>query len=74
MNIRNASLLEKAALQWWRQHRPLAFSEEDHLENPQINVATDVEKTLALAVARALKTRGTGSLAKAKGLDTRSRK
>ena len=44
--------LEKAAIAWWRSKRPVDWSQAEHLKNPTINVATEREAGLALAVAR----------------------
>jgi hypothetical protein len=62
MNISNSNPLERAALQWWRSHRPCAFSELEHMKNPTINLATDTDKRLARVVARTLMSRGSGNL------------
>lgn len=45
------------AVNWWKNKRPLSWSEEFHLENPDINCSTGTEKSLALAIAKALKER-----------------
>lgn len=65
MHILDASPVEKAALTWWRSKRPLAWSEAEHLANPKINTVLS-EQRVALAVAKALKARGVGSLEKAR--------
>lgn len=44
-----------AALAWWRMHRPLAYSEAEHIANPTINTTSESEKKLARAVAALLK-------------------
>lgn len=41
-----------AAIAWWKNHRPCSFSEAEHLAEPAINTANDVEKRLARAVAK----------------------
>lgn len=73
MKINKASPLEKAALVWWRDHRPCSFDEAEHLKNPTINTTTDTEKRLARSVARTLRTRGSGQPQPASGwkVDTR---
>jgi hypothetical protein len=40
-----------AAYLWWKGHRPIHYSEADHLNAPVINTTTDTDKTLAIAVA-----------------------
>ena len=40
----------RAAMNWWRSRRPLAFSLKDHLENPTVNT-TLKESALARACA-----------------------
>lgn len=67
MKIIDASPLEKAALAWWRSHRPCSFSETEHLKNPTINLPNDSEKKLARSVARTLKDRGLGQPQPASG-------
>lgn len=40
-----------AALYWWRQHRPVAWTEREHLDNPTINCIGVTEKQLAFSCA-----------------------
>ena len=40
---------------WWRAHRPLAYSEEKHLDNPTVNMLSAEEDLLALAYVAHLK-------------------
>ena len=40
-----------AAYQWWRNHRPVAYTLEQHLQNPTTNTTTADEQALAVAVA-----------------------
>lgn len=47
-----------AAVAWWRSKRPLADSESEHLSNPRVNLTTDWEIDLAIAVSSLLKSRG----------------
>jgi len=50
--------LERAALKWWKGHRPLGYSEAEHLANPQINLLDrHREGALAMAVAELVKRR-----------------
>lgn len=41
----------QAAVKWWESHRPLAFSEQEHLANPTINMCGDLPGQHALARA-----------------------
>jgi hypothetical protein len=45
-----AGIILSKSYDWWRGHRPVAWSESDHLNNPTINTCTDAEKRLAVAV------------------------
>lgn len=47
----------RAAMNWWRSRRPLAFSLKDHLENPTINTFDLRERALARACAAIQKER-----------------
>lgn len=47
--------LELAAIMWWRSHRPVIWTEAQHLETPMINCPNDGDKALAMAVANRLK-------------------
>jgi hypothetical protein len=44
-----------AAVQWWEGHRPLAYTLEKHIENPQVNCPNEPAQALAQAVADYLK-------------------
>jgi hypothetical protein len=44
-----------SAVAWWVSRRPLAFDEEDHLDNPRVNCSGDEQVALARAVAKYLK-------------------
>ena len=44
--------LEKAALNWWKSKRPLAYTKANHLKNPTINCQNHAQDTLAEAVAK----------------------
>lgn len=48
---RASDAVVRAAMKWWRSRRPLAFSLEDHLENPTINTFDLQERSLARACA-----------------------
>lgn len=41
----------RAAMEWWRMHRPVTWDVVQHLANPSINCVTPTEKALAEAVA-----------------------
>ena len=49
--------IERAAYAWWKNRRPLVYSEAEHLRNPTVNTCTDGEARLARAVARMRKER-----------------
>jgi hypothetical protein len=40
-----------AAVGWWERHRPVGWTETEHLNHPAINTVTDAEESLAMAVA-----------------------
>lgn len=50
--------IEKLAFKWWRNRRPLEWSLTKHIENPTVNLPTEVEQNLALAIAEQLKAKG----------------
>jgi hypothetical protein len=51
-NTREQAVL-KAAMRWWKSHRPINFRKADHLRNPTISVCGGREaQLLALAIAR----------------------
>jgi len=50
-----------AAAAWWRNKRPLDFTEADHLEIPTVNTTTGAEARLARAVAALRKSTPTGT-------------
>ena len=43
--------VQSAALAWWRAHRPVGWTREEHLREPTVNTLTDREKRLARTVA-----------------------
>lgn len=49
--------LRRAAFNWWKGKRPMAYSLDDHLSNPEINTSTDRAKRLSRAVATLSKRR-----------------
>ena len=49
---RHEAAVLSAALLWWKGHRPLGWSPEQHLKEPAVNVATAGAERLAEAVAR----------------------
>jgi hypothetical protein len=52
------SPVERAALAWWRAHKPTDWSREEHLKHPAVNCGmTKWDHRLALAVARMEKAR-----------------
>jgi hypothetical protein len=47
---------KKAAVAFWKGHKPVSFTEEEHLENPTVNAwATDSEKRLCEAIGLCIK-------------------
>ena len=55
-NIRSlkarAELLAEALRGWWKSHRPVGWTEDQHRSCPHVNLATDAEKALATALLR----------------------
>lgn len=45
----------KAALNWWKSHRPCDYSRKEHLDNPEINCMRGADHPLAVAVAAYVK-------------------
>ena len=45
----------KAAVRWFRMHKPLSMSHRDHLDSPKINTGGHEDGALAVAVAEYLK-------------------
>ena len=47
--------LVEAAIAWWRDKKPIAWSDAEHLRNPEINLTgLETEKRLARAIAIAI--------------------
>lgn len=44
----------KASIKWWESHRPVTWTFEEHLLNPQVNTDSDSAGELAEAVAEYL--------------------
>lgn len=49
--------LERAAWKWWTWRRPLGYTEQEHLENPEVNCAGPTDAALARVVASMVKRR-----------------
>jgi len=50
------TLLEYAGYSWWRMHRPVEWSESDHLSNPCVNITSGkAGRRLANEVARRIR-------------------
>lgn len=61
MPMTKEQALIEAAIEWWRAHRPLSFSEADHLANPKVNAGyRKGTAELAVAVAAFLDPKGRG--------------
>ncbi len=41
-----------AAIRWWKNRRPLAWGEREHLKHPKVNTVNAAEGALAAAVAK----------------------
>ena len=56
-----------AAIGWWKNHRPLGWSQKKHLENPMVNCMSpgQNEKLLAKSVAKFIKEKRAAAKAKA---------
>lgn len=52
MTINPHDPIHAAAYAWWRNRRPVDWSEAQHLEHPRVNCAGDAERKLAMAVAK----------------------
>ena len=48
-----AEQLEEALRGWWKAHRPVGWTEDQHRSCPHVNLATNAEKALADALLRA---------------------
>lgn len=44
-----------AAIRWWKNRRPCAWNEAEHLATPRVNCVTEAESKLATAVAAHIK-------------------
>ena len=42
----------EAAKFWWKGNRPVGWTKKQHSHNPLVNIASDYEKPLALAVSK----------------------
>lgn len=49
--------LETALLNWWVGHRPIGWTDADHLANPTVNCVMPNEEALATEVARLIAAR-----------------
>ena len=49
--------LETALLNWWVGHRPVGWTDADHLANPTVNCVMPNEDALAIEVARLISAR-----------------
>ena len=47
-----AERLAAALRGWWKAHRPVGWTEDQHRSCPHVNLATDAEKALATALLR----------------------
>ena len=36
---------------WWKEHRPSEFSEQEHIENPTVNLMNEDDDVLARYIA-----------------------
>lgn len=51
---RTIAELREALLEWWKWHRPDAFTESDHIENPTVNRGEHDAELCRLAARAAL--------------------
>jgi len=49
---KHAEQLAGAVRGWWKAHRPVGWTEDQHRSCPHVNLATDAEKALATALLR----------------------
>lgn len=47
---RQVEQLAEALRGWWKAHRPVGWTEDQHRSCPHVNLATDAEKALATAL------------------------
>jgi hypothetical protein len=50
--------IEKNAKAWWKMHRPVGWTEAQHLKNPTVNCSTPDESRLARSVTKWIKLGG----------------
>jgi len=50
--VREIERLAEALRGWWKAHRPVGWTEDQHRSCPHVNLATDAEKALATALLR----------------------
>jgi|WetSurMetagenome_2_1015567.scaffolds.fasta_scaffold154393_2 hypothetical protein len=56
MNIDGESLLAYCEA-WWKDYRPCAWGEKEHLENPDVNMPDENARILARYIADLIKRR-----------------
>jgi hypothetical protein len=49
--------LTKAAIAWWKNHRPCNWTEAQHVENPVVNCQSGADEELAVQVAAIIATK-----------------
>jgi len=47
--------MANAILSWWKGHRPISFSVQDHIETPTVNLPLNSDKQLARVAAKIAK-------------------
>jgi hypothetical protein len=49
--------LENSILKWWSNFRPVSFTEDDHIDNPEVNATASPEEKALAALAGAIAAR-----------------
>lgn len=42
----------EAAVAWWKEHRPIGYTDAKHRKNPGINCVGEIERALAASIAK----------------------
>lgn len=51
VGVTQEEIVLQSAFRWWRSHRPIGWSLEDHLKRPTVNCVTKLERQLARDVS-----------------------
>ncbi len=53
--MKSTKEIVSASINWWKSKRPMTFTENDHLDAPEVNCRSEDENQLATAVAKFIK-------------------